>query len=105
MKAVEQLERLKRMNKLIKAENTGTPNEFAQRLGISRRQLYSYIELIKDMGVLTAYSKANRTFYYCDEYELEISCTLKKISREIAKKVNGGFSNHFGVSSPQLAAS
>ena len=93
MKAVEQLERLKRMNQLIKAECTGTPDEFSNWLGISRRQLYSDIEYIKDIGVEVTYSKARRTFYYCNGHELEISYSFKVISKQWTKKVNGGFFN------------
>ena len=91
MKALEQLERLKRINKQIKDECTGTPNEFSSLLGISRRQLYSDIEYIKDIGVEVMYSKARRTFYYCSGQELEISYSLKVISKELTKGISGGF--------------
>ena len=95
MKAVEQLERLKKMNKLIKAECTGTPDEFSNRLGISRRQLYSEIEFIKSMGAAITYSKTRQTFYYCNEHELEIMYSFRIISKEISKKIYGGFSQKY----------
>ncbi|WP_158864877.1 HTH domain-containing protein [Maribellus comscasis] len=93
MKALEQLERLKRMNQLIKAESTGTPDEFSNWLGISRRQLYSDIEYINDIGVKISYSKNRRTFYYCNAHELEISVSLKVISKETIRTIDGGFLN------------
>lgn len=95
MKALEQLERLQRMNQLIKNERTGTPEEFAGKLGISRRQLYSYIESIKDMGADIGYSKNRRTFYFCNGHEVEISYSFKIISKELSKTTNGGFSINF----------
>lgn len=91
MKALDQLERLKRMNQLIKAECTGTPDEFSNRLGISRRQLYSDIEYINDIGVKISYSKNRRTFFYCNGHELEIMVSLKVISKETTRSINGGF--------------
>ncbi|MGM0408082.1 MAG: HTH domain-containing protein [Bacteroidota bacterium] len=91
MKALEQLERLQRMNQLIKAEKTGSPDEFSQFLGISRRQLYTYIENIKDMGADICYSKNRRTFYFCNGDEIEISYSFKIISRDLSKRINGGF--------------
>ena len=91
MKALEQLERLKRMNQLVKAECTGTPEEFSNWLGISRRQLYSDIEYINDIGVKISYSKNRRTFYYCNGHELEIMVSLKVVSKENIQKINGGF--------------
>lgn len=95
MKAVEQLERLKRMNQLIKAESTGTPDEFSRRLGISRRQLYSEIEYIKLMGAAITYSKTRQTFYYCNGHELEINYSFRIISKGISKKIYGGYSKKF----------
>lgn len=94
MKALEQLERLQRMNQLIKAERTGNPDEFSERLGISRRQLYSYIESIKDMGADISYSKNKRTFYFCNGHEVEISYSFKIISKDLSRRINGGFSTN-----------
>ena len=91
MKALEQLQRFKKMNQLIKAECTGTPDEFSNWLGISRRQLYSDIEYINDIGVKISYSKNRRTFYYCNGHELEISFSIKVISKENTQNINGGF--------------
>jgi len=77
MKALKQLERLKRMNELIRKGKTGTPDEFASSIGISRRQLYADLDFIKDNGVDINYSKISRTFYYTNEHELEISFQLR----------------------------
>jgi transcriptional antiterminator len=91
MKAIEQLERLQRINELIKAEKTGTPDEFANRLHISRRQLYEYISFIKDLGVDINYSKERKTFYLCNGHELNITCNIKVVSKNEAININGGF--------------
>jgi hypothetical protein len=91
MKALEQLERLKRMNELIKAQCTGTPDEFANMLNISRRQLYEYISYIKDLGVDIGYSKRLRTFYLTNDHELTVTCNIKVISKKESININGGF--------------
>lgn len=90
MKAFEQLERLKRMNRLIKEEHTGTPQEFAYYLGISERLLYKLIEEINDLGMDVKYSRIRNTFYYDTEYELEISYSFRVISPQKLKLINGG---------------
>lgn len=95
MKALEQLERLQRINDLIKAEKTGTPDEFANSLHISRRQLYEYINFIKDFGVEVSYSKQRRTFYLSNGHELNISYGIKVVSKNEALKINGGFSKYY----------
>ena len=91
MKALEQLERLQRINDLIKAEKTGTPEEFANSLHISRRQLYEYINFIKDFGVEVSYSKQLRTFYFSNGHEINVNCGIKVVSKQVAKTINGGF--------------
>ena len=91
MKAIEQLERLQRIHDLIRIERTGTPNEFANSLHISRRQLYEYIEVIKDLGVEVKYSKGRNTFYFCNGHELDIKCSIKVVSKKDAIEINGGF--------------
>ena len=87
MKAIEQLERLKRMNDLIRWGRTGTPDELSGRLGISRRQLYADMDYCRDLGVEIGYSKQRRSFYFSNGHELEISYSLKAIPR--SKAPNG----------------
>lgn len=94
MKAIEQLERLQRINELIKAERTGTPDEFAAQLHISRRQLYEYLNYIKDLGVDVSYSKLRKTFYLCNGHELNVTCSVKVVSKHEALKINGGYFRH-----------
>lgn len=91
MKAFEQLERLKRMNRLIKDEITGTPEEFAERLGVSSSHLYRCIEEIKELGAPVSFSRSRRTYYYEYEFDLKVSYSIQLISEEVSKKVIGGF--------------
>ena len=90
MKALEQLGRLKRMNELIRAGKTGTPEQLSVRLNISRRQLYADLDYCRDLGVDIEYSKQRQTFYYSNGKELEIHFTLKAVSRDTLLTVNGG---------------
>jgi len=91
MKAIEQMERMIKMNKLIKAECTGNPDEFSNKLGISRRQLYSDIEYFKDMGIEVNHSRIRRTFYYSNGNLLDITYSMKVMSKNMTKEINGGF--------------
>ncbi len=90
MKAIEHLERLKRLNEFIKREQTGTPEEFSRKLKISRRQLYFDLDMLRDFGVDTGYSKQRQTFFFCNGHELKVSYVLKAIPRETQKEINGG---------------
>jgi hypothetical protein len=85
MKAIQQLERLKRINELIKARSTGSPEILCNKLNISRRQLF------KDLGAKIAYSKIRETYFYPNGHELEISYSFRLIQKKESQKINGGF--------------
>jgi len=60
----KQLETLQRMHRLIAASHTGTPKEFAKRLGVSERHLRGMLDEMKDMDAPIKYSRTAGT-YYC----------------------------------------
>jgi len=91
MKMIHQLERFKKINRMIKSANTGSPKEFAGELGISESHLYRYIEELNDMGVPIHYSRARKTYYYENNTELFLSYSLKIISDHGAKEIIGGY--------------
>jgi biotin operon repressor len=51
---------------------TGTPEEFAEKLGIRRSTLFQSLQEIKDLGVDIRYSNIRETYYYADERRIEI---------------------------------
>ena len=58
------LDRLCKLHELVRLEQTGTPNELAERLEISRSQLYKMLETLKEYGVDIKYSRFFRTYHY-----------------------------------------
>jgi predicted DNA-binding transcriptional regulator YafY len=51
MEFIKQIERLQLLNKLVREQRTGSLKELAKRIGVSRRQLYAYLEYLKDYGL------------------------------------------------------
>ena len=95
MKAIQQLERLKRMNEMIKAECTGSPREFSRKLGISQSHLYRIIEELKFYGLPIVYSKTKRSYRYEGKnIELKLDYSIKIIDGETTRKIFGGHSIH-----------
>ena len=90
MKLLHQLDRVKRMNRLIMCGCTGSPEEFATHLGISESHLYRYIDEFRAMGVPVCYCRIRRTYYYPKNMELQLSYSLKVSSEEGAKEIFGG---------------
>ena len=73
MKCLEIVKRLCYMHDFIVLEKTGTPNEFAKHLHISRRQLYHIFEEVADYGVVVKYDRTRQTFYYEGDFHVIIS--------------------------------
>ncbi|OAV64982.1 hypothetical protein Barb6_03035 [Bacteroidales bacterium Barb6] len=72
MKLLEKLERMHRIHKLIKLEATGTPEEFAERLNLKRRQVYNILNELRDIGADIQYNTVSRTYYYKNDFDMEI---------------------------------
>lgn len=49
---------------LIEIENTGTAQELAVKLGISRRTVSEYLSDLKSEGYMIKYDRQRRTFYF-----------------------------------------
>jgi hypothetical protein len=82
MKAFTQLERMKKMNWLIKTEHTGNPKEFAGKLGICQSHLYNLIEDMKIDGAPIKYSRKRQTYFYERHFEIKLPNSLYFIDRD-----------------------
>ena len=87
---ISQLQRIQKINRMIKSARTGTPSEFAGELGISESHFYRYIDELQEMGVPIQYSRSRRTYYYENNAELLLTYSIKIISEQGAKEIIGG---------------
>lgn len=83
--------RLMKLDNLIQLQKTGSAKELAHKLGVSRSQLFNYLEQLREMGVEIAYQKSIASYCYQGELELKIQQPFKVISRkELEDDINGG---------------
>ena len=90
MHFIRQIERIKRIHKLISSEKTGTPLVFAKKLSLSRSQLYNELEMIKELDAPVKYCKKRESFYYESSFELILNFSLKTIKDDESKEIFGG---------------
>jgi hypothetical protein len=90
MNFIRQIERIKKMHKLICGEKTGSPLTFAKRLCLSRSQFYNELDLIKELDAPIKYCKKRETFYYETPFELILIFSLKTIKDDESKEIFGG---------------
>jgi predicted DNA-binding transcriptional regulator YafY len=58
------LDLLQRLDLSIQQKGTGSPPEFARKMGISERSLYEYLRVLKDLGAPIKFSRQERSYYY-----------------------------------------
>lgn len=67
------IEKIERMDLLIRTKSTGKPEEFARKLGLSPRSLFNYINFMRDhLGAPIEFSKEDESYYYTKNGGLKI---------------------------------
>jgi len=80
MNRYEIINRMYDIHLMIEQEATGTPDEFAARFHISRRQLYYVLDELRDYGSTHDYCRRRHTFYYTGDFEFAITTFVFKIN-------------------------
>ncbi len=89
MKAFKQIDRQIIFFKSIKNSNTGTPEEFAGKLGICKSTLSTYIEYWKSMGAKIFYNHSQKSYQFEPGFEVQIAFCINF-------KDNGAVNTMFG---------
>ncbi|MDN5199905.1 HTH domain-containing protein [Fulvivirgaceae bacterium BMA10] len=58
------VKRIDRIDCLIRMKATGSPDELAHKLNVSKRQVYRYIDMLKDQGKEIYYEPYSRSYCY-----------------------------------------
>jgi DNA-binding response OmpR family regulator len=90
MQLFETIDRIYRIHQLIQREATGTPEEFAERFNIRRRQLYNILEEFKDYGAHICYNRIKQTFYYANDFEIIVKINVLPLSNQEQKTILAG---------------
>jgi len=58
---------------LVKQKKTGKPKEIAKKLGVSERQVYTYLEILKtEFNAPIKYSRTDITYYFNEEGKIDL---------------------------------
>lgn len=64
MAFIDTFNRLERLALLIQRKATGSPEELAKKLKVSRRTIYNLIDILKCQGANIEYCRERSSFYY-----------------------------------------
>jgi predicted DNA-binding transcriptional regulator YafY len=70
MNSHERVMRLYRIHKMIQNEGTGTPQDFAERFHLQRRQIQNIITEFKDYGAKIKFSRIRCTYFYLEAFDM-----------------------------------
>ncbi|MBT8180218.1 MAG: HTH domain-containing protein [Eudoraea sp.] len=90
MKSIKNLERLQQIHQLIAIERTGSPLELANKLRVSERLVYNLIEQLKDFSAAIRYDRGRKTYYYGEDFRLEVNISVSVISNNEVTQIFGG---------------
>ena len=90
MKLLETLQKIDRLDQLIRLKATGTPTNLANKLHISERSVRRLINTMKEMGAPIGYSIYRKSYYYKENVEFQFGFFCKE---DKTKKLFGG-GNH-----------
>jgi len=72
MSLLKYIDRLRRMDDLIRMKATGCANDFAHKLGISQSQLFQDLKEMKELGAPIQYCPLRKSYIYESEGRLTI---------------------------------
>lgn len=90
MKNLKSLERLQQLHKRIQNENTGSPIEISKYMNISERSIFNLVDELKVLGAEICYNRTRKTYYYCNDFKIELNISLKVITEGTARNLYGG---------------
>lgn len=90
MELRNEIHRLNRLHQLIKMCNTGSPDELAQKLHISKRHLYNVLDNLRALGAKIDYSRSDYTFYYTNSFEFHLNLQIEYLDDNDKKCIFAG---------------
>ena len=90
MELRNEIHRLNSLHRLIKMCNTGSPDELAQKLHISKRHLYNVLDDLRALGAKIDYSRSDYTFYYTNSFELHLDLQVEYLDENDKKCIFAG---------------
>ncbi len=70
MTFLERLQTLDRLHNLIRLKATGSPQQLAKRLQVSKRTIFNLLEDLRIFGADIAYCKYAHSYYYTEPIDL-----------------------------------
>jgi hypothetical protein len=68
MKFLDQIQLLERLDQLIRLKATGSPKDLAEKLEVSERSVYNFMEVMRCLGANIKFCSYRNSYYYKDKF-------------------------------------
>lgn len=90
MKIFEIIERFELMYKLLKEKRTGSANEFASKVGLSRSQLFNYLDYLKSYELEIKYDEFVNSYIIENGKNLKIQQPIRVLKDSEKANIDAG---------------
>ncbi len=97
MSLIYNLERIERMHEMIAHRRTGTPEEFAEKIGVAKSTIYVLIKELKELGAPIVWCKYTRSYTYRYNVEFRVGFEHPSLSKRELRRISGGHSLNFNT--------
>jgi len=87
MSTIKYINRLKRMDQLIRLKSTGNPIEFARKMKVSERNLFVYLADLRKLGAPLTWSSIRNSYVYETPGKLEIGFLTLHSNRSFSQNM------------------
>lgn len=91
MNFIDDLKRLQKIHQLISNQNTGSPDELADAICVSRSELYYILRELKKMGAKISYNRCKHTFYYDNRFNLDMEIKVSFLGKHEMNILGSGY--------------
>lgn len=90
MKLEQYLNKLEAIDQKIRLKATGSPEQFAESLGMSKASLHRYLDFLKDYGAPIFYDVYTKSYVYEYDVNIQFQFKIEPLSAVEERKVIGG---------------
>lgn len=72
MPGLKYINRLSKINRLIKLKSTGTTKDLSKKLDICERQVYKYISDLRELGAEIKFNQYTQTYEYVNDKDFHL---------------------------------
>lgn len=91
MNFIEDLKRLRKIHELINEQNTGSPDNLAAAVCVSRSELYYILRELKKMGAQISYNRRKRSFCYSNNFKLDMEIKVSYLGEHELNVLGCGY--------------